>query len=357
MKVNFNLKVSKILDYLKFPRVYLYSEEQNSDDDALIEFITKDAYKHFIEDMIIKLKPFSTTIKKFYSNDVYSNYDFVGMLLHAFPVYDFEDVYSYFDYLVKTEDQLFRNKIMESLLTIEDRSLKQDVVVNEQNAMEFINNLKIDSASKWQMLMMIQNPKLYLVELIELLKKVENYFYQYFDQYIKQVEQVGQALAKDLETNPNETFSEITYNLVKFDFTQDETCHIYVSALFPYTLSFIDREQSRFIWGVEMRYAFERLHAFNDDKTTQRVKVFKALGDKTRYEALKLLAKGVTSVKDIASELDVSSATISYHINEFLTSGIISLNKDQKQKTGYVVDYKRLEEVILELKKDLSFPE
>ncbi len=55
--------------------------------------------------------------------------------------------------------------------------------------------------------------------------------------------------------------------------------------------------------------------------------------------------------------MDVSSATISYHINEFLTSGIITVNKDQRQKTGYVVDYNRLEEVILDLKMDLNFPE
>lgn len=357
MKFNFNLKVSKILDYLKFPKIYLYSEEENADDDALSAFITKDAYKHFIDDMIVKLKPFGASIKKFYSNDMYSNYDYVGMLLHAFPVYDFENVNDYFDDLVNTDDMLFRNKIMESLLTIEDRSLKQNIIINEQNAMEYINNLKIDSASKWHMLMIIQNPKGYLSEFIELLKKVESYFYQYFDQHIEQVNRVGQTLVEDLKVNPNQAFSEMTYNLVKFDFPQDEICHIYVSALFPYTLSFIDKEQSRFIWGVEMGYAFERLHAYNDDKTTQRVKVFKALGDKTRYEALKLLAKGVTSVKDIASDLDVSSATISYHINEFLTSGIISLNKDQKQKTAYVIDYKRLEEVILELKKDLNFPE
>jgi DNA-binding transcriptional ArsR family regulator len=356
MKFNFNIKVSKMLDYLKFPRIYLYSEEQK-EDDALLSFITKDVYRAFIDDMIIKLKPFGESIKKFYSNDIFSNYDYVGMLLHAFPVYDFEDINQYFESLTSIDDKTFGNRIIKTLFTIGGSNSKQDIVVNEQNAMEYINNLKIDSANKWHMLMIIQNPKLYLFELIDLLKKVENYFDLYFYQNIDQVQSVGQKLVENLQLNPNQTFSEMTYNLVAFDFTEYEKCYIYVSALFPYTLNFLDHDQSRFIWGMEMSYAFERLHAYNDDKTTQRVKVFKALGDKTRYEALKLLAKGVTSVKDIASELDVSSATISYHLNEFLTSGIISLNKDQKKKTAYVIDYKCLEEVIMNLRKDLNFPE
>ena len=88
----------------------------------------------------------------------------------------------------------------------------------------------------------------------------------------------------------------------------------------------------------------------------QRVKVFKALGDKTRYDTIRLIASGVSSIKDIANKLDVSSATISYHINEFLTSSIISLNRKKDKKSIYDVDYQKLEDVLTELRNDLKFP-
>lgn len=53
--------------------------------------------------------------------------------------------------------------------------------------------------------------------------------------------------------------------------------------------------------------------------------------------------------------LGVSSATISYHINNFLTSKVLKLDRSN-DKFGYVVDYELLEDVIEEFKKDMNFP-
>ncbi len=104
-----------------------------------------------------------------------------------------------------------------------------------------------------------------------------------------------------------------------------------------------------------MEDSFKKLYEIREDKLSERVKIFKALGDKTRYETLKLLANGVTSIKEIAKSLNVSSATISYHINEFLTSGIITLKFENNKKAGYKIDYSKLTEVMNELKVDLNF--
>jgi DNA-binding transcriptional ArsR family regulator len=105
-----------------------------------------------------------------------------------------------------------------------------------------------------------------------------------------------------------------------------------------------------------MEKSFEKIQELHENKMIQRVKIFKSLGDQTRYETLRLLAQGITSIKDIASQLNVSSATISYHINEFLTSGVVIISRDKNKKAGYIVDYHRIEEVIENLKKDLNFP-
>lgn len=105
-----------------------------------------------------------------------------------------------------------------------------------------------------------------------------------------------------------------------------------------------------------MEEAFRKMKEINENKIVERVQIFKNLGDKTRYEVLKLIAEGETSVKNIANQLGVSSATISYHINNFLTSKIIKFDKG-KNKLNYVIDYELLEEVIKGLKDDLRFPE
>lgn len=68
--------------------------------------------------------------------------------------------------------------------------------------------------------------------------------------------------------------------------------------------------------------------------------MFKTLGDETRYDVLRLIASGVTQTKSIASALNVSSATVTYHVNAFLTAGIIQTPKSKKAR--YVVNYERL---------------
>ena len=104
-----------------------------------------------------------------------------------------------------------------------------------------------------------------------------------------------------------------------------------------------------------MEEAFKKMKEINDNKINERVQVFKNLGDRTRYEVLKLIASGETSTKEIANRLGVTSATVSYHINNFLTSKVIKLDKSNT-RFGYVVDYDLLNEIIEGLKEDLQFP-
>ncbi|HKL47947.1 MAG TPA: helix-turn-helix transcriptional regulator, partial [Candidatus Izemoplasmatales bacterium] len=146
---------------------------------------------------------------------------------------------------------------------------------------------------------------------------------------------------------------KLTHNLLNYEFSGSEVCHFYVSGIFHYSLRLTD--DCTIVWGLESEYSFSKVAEINENQLTQRVKIFKALGDKTRYETIKLIASGVSSVKKIAEKLGVSSATISYHINEFLTSGIVFINRSKQKKTGYMIDYDKLNDVIKNLKEDLNF--
>src|SRR5690554_165515 len=355
MEFKFSLEGSKVLDYLKFPRLLYYNDDISEADAQLFQSITKPSYQKFVDASIVALRPYEAQIQKYYHKDMYSNYDYISVLIHAFPVFEYKTVKDYFKHLVGIDISVFRSAMIKAILTIDNQPSKEDQAIDEVNAMRFINDLKIDPANKWNMLMMIQDPKSFLNDFMDLLESLKSYFENYYEENILAVKQIGQELVSKLSSNPNEAFKTMTYHAITYDFTEYDECHIYVSAVFPYALSFADRADCRIIWGMEMSEAFEKMHAINEDKTTQRVKIFKALGDKTRYEVLKLLAKGITSTKEIAEALDVSSATISYHINEFLTSGIIYFNKEKNQKSGYKVDYDKLETVIVELKNDLWF--
>jgi DNA-binding transcriptional ArsR family regulator len=158
-----------------------------------------------------------------------------------------------------------------------------------------------------------------------------------------------------LNENPTSRLKEITHGNVDIETLGADTVYVLISVFYPYSMRIIGYpETAMIVWGRDMEKSFEAIAEYQEDKLNQRVKVFKALGDKTRYEVLKLLASGVTSTKAIAEEVGVSSATVSYHLNEFLTNGLISI-RQKGRRSGYLINYDRLHDIIEEFKADLNF--
>lgn len=359
MKLEFNTYVSRILDYLIFPRLYYFIDDEDKENEETFGSLIKEDFMHYVEDVTKAFQPYKDVIEKFYQKDIYASIDFIQLVINAYPPYAYKDEKAYLNDLLNIEDEIFRKKFIKALLTVDEEDknkIIEEDVIDESHAIKYINDLKIDASNKWNMLIMVQDPKKCLNEFVSLLNKVEPLFVKYYQQKVDEVESVGHELSKKLSGNTSETIRKMSFNAVNYDFGDNDSCALYVSAIFPYTLRFIESDPCKIVWGLEMEYSFQKLHEMNEDKMVQRVKVFKALGDKTRYDTIRLIASGVSSIKDIATKLDVSSATISYHINEFLTSGIISLNRHKDKKSVYDVDYQKLEDVLTELRVDLKFP-
>ncbi|MFA5470647.1 MAG: winged helix-turn-helix domain-containing protein [Acholeplasmataceae bacterium] len=359
MKLEFNKSVSRILDYLVFPRLYYFIDEEDKENEETFGSLIREDFMTYVEEVTKAFAPYKDTIEKYYQKDIYANIDFIQIVINAYPPYGYTDEKAYLNDLLNIDDLEFRRSFIKALLIVDEEDkhkMIDEKMIDESHAIQYINQLKIDASNKWNMLIMVQDPKKCLKEFVSLLDKVEPLFNNCYQHKADEVEQVGLELSKKLSGDTSETLKRMSFNAVNYDFGDNDSCQLYVSAIFPYTLRFIETEPCKIVWGLEMEYSFQKLHELNEDKMVQRVKVFKALGDKTRYDTIRLIASGVSSIKDIATKLDVSSATISYHINEFLTSGIISLNRKKDKKSIYDVDYQKLEDVLSELRVDLKFP-
>lgn len=69
-----------------------------------------------------------------------------------------------------------------------------------------------------------------------------------------------------------------------------------------------------------------------------------------------MLASGTTSTKEIAERLGVTSATISYHINNLTIAKNFKIGKPNEH-LSYVVDYGFVDGILEEFRKDLIFPD
>ena len=73
---------------------------------------------------------------------------------------------------------------------------------------------------------------------------------------------------------------------------------------------------------------------------------FKALSDPVRRDILEILKKGRMSAGDIASNFDMTGATISYHLNILKKAELIRENKE-KNFIFYELNTSVVEEVML----------
>jgi len=354
MIIQFNKQVSRILDYLMFPKMYFMVKDYKQLNDDVFKTVISQEYLDYAKKMETTLIQSKQMIEELFEDNIYSVYDYINLLIKAYPPYEDVDEHQYLQRLASIEAEPFKLAMIEALLNIEEDN-QIDKSVDEKNAMAYIHELNIAPANKWNLLLMIQDPKTQLKKLTDLLKEYEDIFYKYYKEKEAMVLEVGHRLEETLSHKTVDSLNQLTFQSINYDFKEGESCYIYVSSLFPYTMRILEDNDLRIVWGLEMESAFKKVHEINENKLLNRVKVFKALGDKTRYETLKLLAEGVDSVKKIAATLNVSSATISYHINEFLTAGIVHIHRGKETQSTYQVDYDCLNEVIRGFKDDLSF--
>lgn len=369
MKFNFYPNESRIYDFLKFPRLVFYIEaHEEMEDEHNYKDIDIDDYLDFVREVEIKLKPYEKEIKKFYTKKFTDSYSFVESIMKANSIFSYKDEKEYLNMLLSMSDediirsivysitmfnQDFGGSLRESVKRAEEISSKEENIKRE-NVIELIKEFPIDPSEKWNLFLMAENPTRYMKEYVKLMNNIFSIFEEFYLDYEKEVNRYGKYLVDFLNKKGDSGLEEITYSILDLNMLEGEEVKILISLMFSYELAVTSQEEDMyFAWGLKMEKAFKEMKAINENKVNERVQIFKNLGDRTRYEVLKLIASGETSTKNIAKVLDVSSATISYHINNLLTSKVIKINTS-KDKYRYRVDYDLLEKVIEGFKEDLN---
>jgi len=358
---------SRIYDFLEFPRLIYYKEDMEGykKEQNYYELIA-DEYLHFITKAEDKLKPYSKEIETFYEKQYLNKYDFIFLISKAYSIFNYKSETDYLNMLLNLNEHDIKRSIIYSIIAIyqeyddysDEVMKKAEEISSENNEMlSFIKDLPIDAGCKWNLFLIVENPLKYIKMYFELMTKLLPIFNDIYAPFEEEINSYGNYLVDYLNKNGTQGLEEITYSILDYNILENESSNILISVMFSYTLSIASAVQIKYIaWGLRMEEAFRKMKEINENKTIKRVQIFKNLGDKTRYEALKLIASGQTSTKVIANALGVSSATISYHISSFLNSKIIKMDK-KDNKIGYVVDYKLLDETIEDFKEDLNFPE
>jgi DNA-binding transcriptional ArsR family regulator len=356
MNIKVDYLASAMYDVLALPRYAFLKEGKHASwkqfENKIHEQITNPLYMQMIHRLNEQLTPLFDQIQMFYVDEFLSNYDFFNLLMHAYAFNGHDNLDSYLK-MIK-HDEALKSNIFKALMQVDDHEAKVDYTLLDDALalMKTIKALPTEMAYKWQLLTFFESPIAYLDQFMNLIKKIQPLYDDLKASTDRKVEAVAQKIEAVLASNNDDAFIAITNNLVSPSLVQSIE-HLYISIAFPYTFMLNDSASGEaLIWGLYMEEGFNMLKEAIEDETSNRVLVFKNLGDKTRYDVLKLIAKGMTSTKKIAETLNVSSATISYHINALVTANMITLSKDKSKK--YDINHSGLQAIWEAFIKDLN---
>ena len=355
MQYTFHRIESRIIDFLLFPKgLDFIARNKNRVDYSKENEYSPEHLTEEFESIEESLKPFDELIRKFY----FDSYTLPQLLMEKYSPFGYSSSEKYLEMLEQEDEESILISILTRLYldakesdTVDDsviRTIVQDI--NQQ--MDLVGALDMNDEEKWKLVGLIRNSKALTLEWIRLMRELQPLFTSYYDKKKIQVEALGSRLEKELNESNGEAFSTLTKGLINKSLIPSGS--LIVSCIEPISLQLYETTSVLFIhWGLQMEAFFQFVEEAQESELKERVAVFKNLGDKTRYEIVKLISQGVESAKIIANTLEVSQPTISYHINYLLISKIIYLERsDTKYK--YKVDFEHLQKCYLAMLKDFG---
>jgi len=361
-------KESIIYDRMQLPRVVFLKPESMTDStygvskEDLENFSNRE-HVAFVEWLQKSLQFYEKAIREFYADEFMSDFDFFNLLIKAFPFFGYDSLESYLEALKAMNDDHFKKRLLQSLVSAdkEETNIDEDTIVNETEMLlssrseeiAYIRNLSTEERYRFNLLVMLEDPKKHLAGFIQLMDTLKPIYDEAYESRIDDIKQCESELSSTLENKGEKGFDELTQGFVSKDLLNPDMNRYLVSIVFPYSFMIVSDAKDAFIVsGIHMKDGFDFLLNKYETHVESQTKLFKNFADKTRYEVLRKIASGITSTKQIAKDLGVSSATISYHINAFVTTNILRPAGDKKRR--YEVNFDKLEEAYQALINDLK---
>lgn len=347
---------SKIYDYLFFPTIARYVEDHKEVDNHRGD-VPKE-YMQTYANICAKLQPY----KEILSRSYYEEVSLISLLGFEHCFFGYKSVDDYLDQLSNLND----NQILRAIIyaielkesdanhSKESQEYVESLLKDESNLMGWINNLTYSGETKWQLLCFSKNPKASIEECIDTLRALKPLFEEFYKHHEEDIKYYGEDFAKKLNSLEGDALAQASNNTINNSVIEGDIANLLISHFNGYgILTTHIRNPNFLVWGRYLEEFFEKMKSRAENQLAERVLLFKNLGDKTRYEVLKLIAQGVTSTKIIAQRLAVSSATISYHTSNLTTSKLIAPFR-QEGRIDFIVNEEYIEECFSELKKDLN---
>lgn len=232
----------------------------------------------------------------------------------------------------------------------EAENIPEDVVMTLADLIRFVDVSSYDKDIKWEVIKIYNNQETAYKEVSGILTEVMTIFEEKFREQIRTLEMECYDYWTDFQKE-KDIIATINDKL-KISWESDKETIIVPLLFLPYgiTLSvtepdYCDKDIIRISVMIDANFIM------NDRKLTKEdvVNTGKLLSDKSKVDILEFISKKPCYGKEIASELNLSTATISYHVNALLQIGFVKADVNSN-KVYYSIDRDRIAAYLEDIK-------
>ncbi len=357
-----DIQLNCIWEFAHMPQVFYFNKEEFLADCEKEDLPLFDGHDfQQLAELQSQLKKHHALIREFYIDD---EINIFTLLSSAFPL-DAHTDHSLFDYL-KRLDALSTDKLLTGLLyaalsrglfTTHQENLQSEAEAMSTDMsllMSWLNSSDYSKEMKWRLLQISQSPKEELQRYYGLMTQLEPLFNQYFEPFKAQIQSDLNALVEKLTTNGPKPMHVLTDGILDDEILPSGNLMLYISYFQPYSIALKVSSQIPVVaWGKYIEVFLAYHQKLKEDALNDHIKIFKNLGDKTRYQVAQYVANGINSTKTLADQLGVTPATISYHLNQLTNAKVLKLESIDG-KFQYAINQVQIQKTISELSKHFN---
>lgn len=244
------------------------------------------------------------------------------------------------EYLHSLTENEARNLILKVYYEMNEEDKIDYELDSLSDIFNYIEKQNISDKNKWKLFGMLNNSKNSIESIIKI---IDNNRYAY-EQAYNSVEDSLLKLMDKLEKYVTAGECEVINNLIN-----NEEKYTMVPSL-AFAVSVFEMENTVFAGVLIENIYKEQVKAIGNK--AELILKLKALSDNSKLETIALLKKGPKYTLEIAESLNLTSATVSYHMSTLLETGLVTVEKKQG-KVYYHLNKVAIEKFIDDLNNTL----
>jgi len=337
MDIKFDKRIGEIYDIfasLWFINDFQHAKERLKKNGIQINKNIEVILKSFISDKKLDTKK----LRRFFYNDIT-----VSQVFWLVDMVKNNTIDEYLNFLKNLKDVEIRERI---IISIGEEEFEKDefekISSSNKSVLNHIKDLEINSSCKWEIFLLLNDIQEYIEDFADFIRSYYKSYKDIEQERNNQIKEFNMSLQNDLDKSGIDFLNEITNNIFNFEDFEN----IYVSTTIFNGLIITPEEESSSCYvliGNQIESFIKTNYGSNN--LENNLNVFKNLSDKTRFSIIKLLLERDYFGLEIANALNITTATVSYHMNSLAFTGLIHIER-KEHKSYYSLNKNTLRRCI-----------